>query len=151
MLTEAYGYYTKWLRWGICGIFALITLGTGLAGILPRVLESIVLYAGLCIPAVWFTPHLIVWLAMRNVKKENNGNIPQAVVTVDEEAIRVREDMTEIVVPYERITKAVRLKNSYLLAAAPASVLLDMTGFAKGTPEEFAEFLRQKRPDITIR
>ena len=151
MLTEAYGYYTKWLRWGICGIFALITLGTGLAGILPRVLESIFLYAGLCIPAVWFTPHLIVWLAMRTVKKENNGNIPQAVVTVDEEAIRVREDMTEIVVPYERITKAVRLKHSYLLSAAPASVLLDMTGFAKGTPEEFAGFLRQKRPDLKIR
>ena len=150
MLTEAYSFQTRWLRYGICGIFIMITLGTGLAGILPRVLEDSVLYAVLCIPAEWFTPHLIVWLAMRNVKKENHGSIPEAVVTVEDEVIRVREDMTEIVVPYNRITKIQRLKHGYLLSAAPASVLLDTAGFSKGTPEEFADFFRQKRPDLKI-
>lgn len=148
MLTEAYSYQTRWLRYGICGVFILITLGTGLAGILPRIWEDIVLYAFLCVPAVWFTPHLIVWLAMRTVRKENHGAIPEAVVTVEDEVVRVREDMTEIVVPYDRITKIQRLKHSYLLSAAPASVLLDVTGFSKGTPEDLLIFLRQKRSDL---
>ena len=150
MLTEAYSYQTRWLRYGVCGVFSMITLGTGLAGILPRIWEDIVLYAFLCIPAVWFTPHLIVWLAMRTVRKENHGAIPEAVVTVEDEVIRVREDMAEIVVPYNRITKIQRLKHCYLLSAAPASVLLDVTGFSKGTPEDLLIFLRQKRADLKV-
>ena len=152
MLTEVYSYQTRWLRYGICGVFALITLGTGLAGILPRVWKDIVLYAAFVIPAAWFTPHLIVWLAMRTVRKENNGCIPEVIVTVEEDGIWVREDLQEIVVPYSRITKAKRLKHSWFIAAAsPASVVLDVTGFSKGTPEAFPVFLRQKRPDLKIK
>ena len=151
MLTDAYGYYTRKLRYGICGVFVLIILVMGLMGRLPRVMESILLFAALCIPAAWFTPHLIVGLAMRNVKKENNGVVPESLVTVEEEAIRVQEGTAEIQVPYSDITMAKRLRHGYLLAAAPASVMLDVTGFAEGTPEEFEAFFREKRPDLKIR
>ena len=151
MLTEVYCHLTRWLRWGICGVFALIALGTGLAGILSQVWDDLLLYAGFTIPTAWFTPHLIVSVAMRTVRKENNGRIPEALVTVEADAIRVREDLSETVLPYSRITKAQRLKHSlYLTADAPASVLLDVTGFEKGTPEEFAAFLRFKRPNLEI-
>ena len=150
MLTDAYGYYTRKLRYGICGVFALIILVMGLMGRLPRVIESIAVFAALCIPTAWCIPYLIVGAAMRNVKKANNGVVPESLVTVEEEVIRVQEGEAEIRVSYEDITLAKRLRHGYLLAATPASVMLDLKGFAKGTPEEFAVFLQEKRPDLKI-
>ena len=151
MLTEYYGHATSGVRYGIYGIFATTLLITGIMGILPRVAEDILFY-GLCaIVAAWFTPHLIVGLAMRTVKKENNGQIPEALVTVEEDCIRVREDMTEILVEYSRIKKGKQLRRSYAITAGTTTILLDSKGFSKGTLEEFKSFLQTKRPDLNIR
>ena len=150
MLTEYYSSVTAGVRYGIYGIFAVILLITGLMGILPQVAGDILFYALCAIPAAWFTPHLIVWLAMRTVKKENDGKIPEALVTVEEDAIRVREDMSETVVEYSRIKKVKQLKRSCAILAGTTTVLLDTEGFTKGTLEEFKHFLRTKRPDLNI-
>ena len=151
MMIEYYSRATRWIRYGICGVFALIFLGTGIAGVLPQMAEEVILYAALYIPAAWFTPHLIVWLAMRKVKKENDGKIPEALVLVEEDAIRIREDMAEIVVQYSRIKKVEQLKHSYAIVAGATSVLLDTNGFSKGTLEEFKNFLQTKRPDLKVK
>ena len=148
MLTEYYSRMTRWIRYGICGIFALIFLATGIAGVLHWVAEDIILYAVLCIPAAWFTPHLIVWLAMRTVKKENHGKIPEALVTVEEDAIRVHEDMSTIVVEYDRIKKVEQLKHCFAVNAGTVVVLLEIKGFSKGSLEEFKNYLHAKCPDL---
>ena len=150
MLIDAYSYDTRRVRYGISGLFLVIILVMGLMGRLPRVIESIAFFAVLCIPTAWLTPYMIVGLAMRNVKKANNGGIPESVVTVEEDVIRIREGEAEVEVLFSSITMAKRLKHGYLLAATPSAVILDLAGFEKGTPEEFVKFLQEKRPDIKI-
>lgn len=151
MLTEYYGRATQWVRYGICGIFAVLLLGAGITGILFRVAEDILFYAVCAIAASWFAPQLIVWLAMRTVKKETGGVIPEALVTVEEDAIRVRDEMSTVVVEYHRIKKVEQLKHSYAINAGTVVVLLEINGFSKGTPDEFKTYLRTKRPDLDIR
>jgi len=150
MLTEYYSYATSGVRYGIYGIFAAILLITGLLGILPRVAGDILFYAVCAIVASWFTPHLIVWLAMRTVKKENGGGIPEALVTVEEDAIRVHEEMSTIVMEYHRIRKVKQLKHCFAVNAGTVVVLLEIRGFSEGSLEEFKNFLQSKRPDLKI-
>jgi hypothetical protein len=61
------------------------------------------------------------------------------------------ESMVHLTIEYRKIVRVVRLKHSYLLMTSRRTgVLLDPNGFTKGTFEEFKQFLRQKRPDLTI-
>ena len=150
MLADVWGYYTRRMRYGICGAMGMLVLVLGALGRVPRVLETIAVLEALCLPVAWAVPRVVVAMALRNVKKENNGVVPESVTTVEEDGIRVKDSKAEIRVSYDDIIEVKRLRHGYLLASEGASVMLDRTGFIKGTPAEFAAFLQEKRPDLKI-
>ena len=67
------------------------------------------------------------------------------------ETIFVQGKDTTRVIEYRKIKEVVALKHSYAIYdKKPGVILLDRNGFTKGTFEEFKQFLRAKRPDLTI-
>ena len=65
--------------------------------------------------------------------------------------IEIRQDNVLVYWEYTEINQAVRLKYHYeLLKDKHLGIMLDPGTLTGGTFEEFTEFLRQKRPDLTI-
>lgn len=96
----------------------------------------------------FFIPHFYARAALRGAKKNNDGVLPETVITFGE-AIELREGPVCITIEYHKIVKAVRLKHSYVLMTSRRSgVLLRPECFTKGSFEELLVFLREKRPDL---
>jgi len=134
----------------ICAvIFVLFVVRSCLQGILvemiPMLSYMLVVFVGL-----YFLPHLFAWLTLRNAKKQNDGVLPQTVVTFGE-TVEMQEGMLHISIEYRKFVRAVRLKHSYMLMLGKHNgVIIDPNGFTKGSFEEWKVFLREKRPDITF-
>jgi hypothetical protein len=97
-----------------------------------------------------FMPDWISWNILRNAKKNNDGVLPETVVTFGE-TIELHEGMVHLTIEYRKIQRIVHLKNSYVLMNGKRTgIILDPNGFTKGTFSEFKQFLRTKRPDLKI-
>ena len=95
-------------------------------------------------------PHWVTWGSLRNAKKLNDGIMPETVVTAGD-VLELDEGMTHITVEYRKIRRVVHLRHSYVLMIGRRNgVILDPNAFTKGTFAEFKQFLREKRPDLTI-
>ena len=97
-----------------------------------------------------FMPHWYTWMSMRGTKKQNDNIQPEVILTFGD-TIELYEGMVHITVEYRKIVRVLRLKHSYMLMIGKRNgVMLDLNGLTKGTFEEFKQFLREKRPDLTI-
>ena len=105
---------------------------------------------GVAMVVVLPLPHWYTWATLRGIKKQNDGQQPEAVITFGE-TIELREGMVHITLEYRKLVRVVRLKYSYMLMIGKRrGLMLDPNGFTKGTFEEFKQFLREKRPDLTV-
>ena len=108
------------------------------------------LLMGLLFVLLWFMPHGITWLTLYRAKKQYEGIVPETVVTFAD-MIQMSEGMVQITVEYRKIVRVERWKHSYMLMTGKRNgIMLDPNGFTQGTFEEFKQFLREKRPDLTI-
>ena len=108
------------------------------------------LFMGFVFGMLYFLPDYYAWGILRNVKKQNDGVMPETVVTFGD-TIQMHEGMVHLTIEYRKIQKIVRLKHSYVLMNGKRTgVILDPNGFTNGTFEEFKQFLREKRPDLKI-
>ena len=97
-----------------------------------------------------FMPQWYTWLMRRSTKKQNDGVLPETVITFGD-TIELHEGMVHITVEYRKIVRVVQLKHSYVLMLGKRNgVMLELNGFTKGTFEEFKQFLREKCPEVTI-
>jgi hypothetical protein len=118
-------------------------------GILDQ-MRNILIFVTVLDIGMFFLPHFVAWSSMRNGKKQNDGVIPETVITFGE-SIELHEGMVHITVEYSKIIRVVRLKHSYMLMIGKRNgVILDPDGFTKGTFEEFKQFIRGKRPDLVV-
>ena len=126
--------------------FVAISIRDGiLFFMLPTLLGMALIYT-----LLWFVPHGITWLSLHRAKKQYEGIMPETVVTFAD-MIQLSEGMVQITVEYRKILCVERWKNSYMLMTGKRNgVMLDPNGFTQGTFEEFKQFLREKRPDLTI-
>ena len=108
------------------------------------------LFLGVFLFLLGFMPQWYSWQTMKNTKKQNDGVIPETVITFGD-SIELHEGMVNITVEYRKIVRTVRLKHSYLLMIGKRNgVMLDPDGFTKGSFEDFKQFLREKRPDLKV-
>ncbi len=80
-------------------------------------------------------------------KEGNHGNFVSVQNLVTENSIVIKSSLNESGTEYEIscIDKAYRSKNYiYLITKAKSAIVFDINNFSKGTPEELAEFIRQK-------
>lgn len=111
---------------------------------------SMVIALGFLYLVFAFMPHWHAWLTRRQTKKQNDGILPETVVTFGE-TIEVHEGMVHITVEYRKLVAVHRLKYSYVLMIGKRNgVMLDPNSFTKGTFAEFKQFLREKRPDLCV-
>lgn len=109
-----------------------------------------ILMMGAVMLAVSFMPQFYAWSVMKSSKKQNDGVVPEVIITFGE-SIKLHEGMVDVTVEYRKIQKVVRLKHSYMLMIGKRNgLMLRPDGFTKGTFEEFKQFLREKRPDLKI-
>ena len=108
------------------------------------------LFMALMFTLIGFMPDWFTWNLLRQVKKQNDGQIPETVVTLGD-CIELHEGLVHYTIEYRKIVKVVSLKHSYVLMMGKRNgIILNPQGFTKGTFSEFKEFLRQKRPDLKI-
>ena len=120
-----------------------------LSGILIEMLPML-LFMAVVFTVLYFMPDWFAWMSCRNVKKQNDGVIPESVITFGE-TIELHEGMVHYTIEYRKVIRVVHLKHSYVLMIGKRNgVMLDPDGFTKGTFEEFKQFLREKRPDLSI-
>ena len=99
---------------------------------------------------IGFIPEWFTWNLLRQVKKQNDGQIPETVVTFGD-IIELHEGMVHYTIEYRKIVKVVSLQHSYVLMMGRRNgIILDSSGFTKGTFSEFKQFLREKCPDLNI-
>lgn len=135
----------------ITGILMLIELPALVVGIMLR--EDVWLLATmyLVLVLVQFFPRLFAWASLRNMKKQNDGVIPETRVVFTEENIQMFEGMMHLTIEYRKIIKGIRLKHSYaLMTGKRNAVLLKPDRFTKGSLEELRSFLGDKCPGIQI-
>jgi hypothetical protein len=133
--------------WSIYILFLLIPL---LVGALGKMQEIMIIALGIIMLYLGFMPHIYAGSTLRAVKKQNDGIMPETVITIGD-TIELREGMIHITVEYRKLVKVFRLKHSYVLMMGKRNgVMLDPNGFTKGTFEEFKQFLREVRPDLAI-
>ncbi len=105
---------------------------------------------GICMLLVGFLPHLYAWSLIKNAKKQNDGVLPQTIVTFGD-TIEIHEGMVHLTIEYRKIVRTIRLQNSYMLMLGKRNgVMLDPNGFTKGSFQEFKQFLREKCPGLTV-
>ncbi len=133
----------------VAAIYAYFVFTSWWHGILPEMIPTL-FFMGAVFVALYFLPNYFAWKGERNVKKQNDGEIPEMVVTFGD-TIEVDEGMVHLSIEYRKIVKVVHLKNSYVLMNGKRNgLILDPNGFTKGTFSEFKQFLRTKRPDLKI-
>ncbi len=112
---------------------------------------SITWLAYLLMVVVQFLPRLYAWSVLRNMKKQNDGVLPETRVVFSEENIQMFEGMIHLTIEYRKIRKTVRLKHSYaLFNGKRTAVLVKHENFRPGEFEAFKAFIREKCPGIKI-
>ena len=135
----------------ITGILMLIELPALVVGIMLRQDVWMLAVMYLVFILVQFFPRLFAWASMRNMRKQNDGMIPETKVVFTEENIQMFEGMVHLTVEYRKITGGIRLKHSYaLMTGKRNAVLLKPDRFTKGSLEELRRFLGEKCPGIEI-
>ena len=117
-----------------------------------NILEELpmLLGAALFFVAVYFIPDLFAWSSMRHSKQQNDGVLPETVITFGD-TIALQEGMIHLTVEYRKITRVIRLKHSYVLMTGKRTgIILQENGFTQGTFAEFKRFLREKYPNMII-
>ena len=133
----------------VVGIYLYFVIRSWWNGILPEMLPTL-LFMGVVFTLLYFLPDYFTWCAARNAKKQNDGVLPETVITFGD-IIEIHEGMMHVTVEYRKIVRVVQLKHSYVLMIGKRNgVILDPNGFTKGTFEEFKQFLRQVRPDLNL-
>ena len=108
------------------------------------------LFMALAFTFIGLMPEWFTWNLLRQSRKLNDGQLPETVVTFGDH-IELHEGMVHYTIEYRKIVKVVSLKHSYVLMMGRHNgIILDPTGFTKGTFSEFKQFLREKRPDLNI-
>ena len=124
-------------------VFAMVN------GVLDRVVLHIMVLWVLFIVFL-FLPHLTTCLAMRNVKKLNDGVMPEGVLSFGD-TIHYHEGVADLTLQYRQVVRAKHLKHSYKLwFGKRTAIIFDPNGFTKGTFEEFKQFMREKCPNVTF-
>lgn len=133
----------------VVAIYAYFIAKSWWHGILLEMLPML-LFMGVVFGSLYFLPDFYAWCSFRNVKKQNDGVLPETVVTFAD-TIEIHEGMVHITIEYRKIQKVVRLKHSYVLMNSKRSgIMLCEDGFTKGNFSEFKQFLREKCPDLKI-
>lgn len=95
-------------------------------------------------------PYLLAKMSMRSAIKENDGQLPETIITFGDK-IELFEGMMHFTIEYRKIVGVRRLAHSYaLMTGKRTAVLLRENAFSKGTFEEFKAFLREKYPDMYV-
>jgi len=136
------------------GFWALYLFAAIPACVRPDAFDSgfrwLLVILGITMLAVCFMPQLYARSVMKNTKKQNDGIVPEVIITFGE-TIKLHEGWVDVTVEYRKIQKVVRLKHSYMLMLGKRNgLMLRPDSFTKGTFEEFKQFLREKRPDLKI-
>lgn len=130
--------------------FAGLILHSAAQGILAEVTETYT-FCGLVFLLLFFLPWYISWNALRASKRNNDGVMPEAKVTVGEDSIDMDEGFVHLSLEYRKFCRVVHLKHSYVLMIGKRNgLMIDPDGFTKGSFAEFKQFLREKRPDLNI-
>ena len=112
--------------------------------------RMLLIILGVSMLTVCFLPQFYAHSVMKNTKKQNDGVVPEVIITFGE-TIKLHEGMVDITVEYRKIQKVVRLNHSYMLMIGRRNgLMLRPDRFTQGTFEEFKQFLREKRPDLKI-
>lgn len=153
MMAEFYRKIGTGPRYPVVALGAAVTCGLALYSAYYGVLAETARML-LCLTIFWvtvfFMPHWVAWLNLRQAKKLNDGILPETVVTAGD-VLELDEGMTHITVEYRKIRRVVHLKHSYILMLGRRNgLILDPNAFTKGTFEDFKQFLREKRPDLII-
>ncbi len=118
-------------------------------GFLGKIWHIIAIVAGIDL-ILFFLPHAFTLYGFSVLKKQNNGTLPEAIITVSDKII-CRSGTEEIVYEWADLVGAVRLRYSYKLQFTKRrALLLDPGAFTKGNFEEFKRFIQEKRPDLLI-
>lgn len=105
---------------------------------------------GIVLVVMFFLPHYYAWSILRGAKMNNDGILPETVITFGD-TIELREGPVSVTVEYRKIVKVVRLKHSYVLMTSRRSgVLLRPECFTKGSFAQFKAFIREKCPNVMI-
>ena len=132
--------------WTVYPIAVLISILTGAY----RENGFLLVFLGVFMLIMPWLPNWYSWLTLKNTKKQNDGVLPETVVTFGD-TIELREGMVNISIEYRKIVRTVRLKHCYLLMIGKRNgVMIDSNGFTKGSFEEFKKFLREKCPDLKV-
>ena len=124
----------------------LMFLHYGIWGALYRSVIVVVLWEAL----IAILSYLLVWQVRRSDKKNNDGVIPETVVTFGDN-IQIYEGKVHLTIDYRKVKRVIRLKHSYcLMTSRTTGVMLREDAFTKGSFEEFKQFLREKYPHLTI-
>ena len=140
----------------------LLIMGIGLFGYV--LFHAIMTLIYLDFPAIWiwpilfslalllygiFFPQINAYFAVRNYKKDTSGNGTYKISFG--EKIEVTQGTLRSIWEYSDIQNVYHLKYSYELAKSKRLALcLDPDGFTKGNFAEFKQFLKEKRPDLSI-
>lgn len=113
--------------------------------------NAMLLFFGSCMMLyLWYGPHSAAKRTMKSVREACDGEIPDTVLTFGEEIVS-DSPMGWASYDYDQILQVMSLKHSYILLMDNKKGLpVNRTGFTKGSFEEFKQFLREKRPDLTI-
>ena len=141
------------VRWQVAAVFwfAVILLTVYLWSVDDyRKMITVLCISVACAILVVVMPDWTVARSQKQIAKRNGGVRPETVVTCSE-IIELHEGMVHLTIEYHQIQKVVHLKHSYVLMLGKTNgVIIYPDCFTKGTFEEFKQFLREKRPDLTV-
>jgi len=153
MMAEFARKYSVGPRWPIVIVFWVLYLFVLIPCIVAAELNDklfLLIVLGVSMLAVDFMPHFYAWSALRNGKKQNDGVLPETIITFGD-VIELHEGMVHLTIEYRKIVRVIRLKHSYMLMLGKRNgVMLRTDRFTKGTFEEFKQFLKEKRPDLVL-
>lgn len=130
-------------------IYILMIIFSLVMGIWEEMLRIVIL-VGVLYTVTAVLPYLHAMLTLNGVKKQNDGVMPETVVTFGD-TIQIFEGMVHLTIEYHKVIRVVRLKHSYcLMTSKSTAVLLREDAFTKGTFEGFKQFLREKYPQMKI-
>ena len=133
----------------ITAVLVLISSPVLWAGIVHGRDVTMLLIGYLALLLAQCLPRYYAWSVIRNMKKQNDGVLPETRVVFSDENIQMFEGMVHLTIEYRKIRKGVRLKNGYaLFNGKRTAVLLKPENFREGSFRDFLGFLREKCPGI---
>ncbi len=129
-------------------IFGWMFLQAVLGGYWQELLVYYIIFAA-ALGMLLLIPNIMARKSFKQALWQNDGKVPETVVTVGD-SIEIQDGILHMHLEYRKITKVLRLKNAYALLIDKNGVILDINGFTKGSFAEFKQFLKEKRPDLTI-